>query len=428
MEEETLDGAETAPLALSAALNAAWAMEPEALTRLLDIAARQNEVTPEALERYRAKTLAGADRAQVRDKVAIINATGPMFKRANLMTAISGATSYDVMRRDLQAALDAGVKGIALNIDSPGGEVAGAEELAQAIYDARDKVPIIAYVSGAGASAAYWLASAAHKIVVEPTAILGSIGVQWATVDTTAAQEKKGVKTFKFVSSQSPMKNADPGTEDGANHIQAAVDAQAQVFVETVARNRGVAIETVLNDFGKGGIFVGQQAIDAGLADSIGSFETVLAELSAGGKGRKPVPKKGSKATMDEITFTAAERDQAVTAAVTAERERIAGLRSIATAMLTPEAELNAAIEAGTTVAAFSLAEAPKAAERRKAATDAAVAVAAEAAAAEIETNEDAGKRLAALKTDEEAAEGARASTGEETDTVDAVAARIAAA
>jgi hypothetical protein len=118
-----------------------------------------------------------------------------------------------------------------------------------------------------------------------------------------------------------------------------------------------------------------------------------------------------------------------VTAAVTAERERIAGLRSIATAMLTPEAELNAAIEAGTTVAAFSLAEAPKAADRRTKAIEAATA-AAVTNAADTETDEtaDAGKRLAALKTDEEAAEGARASTGEETDTVDAVAARIAAA
>jgi ClpP class serine protease len=187
-----------------------------------------------------------------------------------------------------------------------------------------------------------------------------------------------------------------------------------------------VAIETVLNEFGKGGIFVGQQAIDAGLADSIGSFETVLAELSAGGKGRKPA-RKGAKASMeDETEITAASRDAAVSAAVTAERERIAGLQSIASAMLTPEADLTAAINSGATVAAFSLAEAPKAADRRTKAIEDATANA--AANVTNETDEaDAGKRLAALKTDEENAAQAGASTGEETDTVDAVAARIAA-
>jgi ClpP class serine protease len=191
--EDEISGAQRfAPLALDAALNAAWAMEPEALSRLLDIAARQNEVSQEALEAYRAKTLAGADRAQIRGKTAIVNAIGPMFKRANLMTAISGATSYDIMRRDVQAAADSGVKNLVLNIDSPGGEASGVGELAQAVYALRDRMNIVAYISGAGASAAYWLASAAHTIVVDPTAILGSIGVQWAMVDTSRGRREKG--------------------------------------------------------------------------------------------------------------------------------------------------------------------------------------------------------------------------------------------
>lgn len=406
-------------LALDAALNASWAMERDALERLLDIAARQNDTTPEMLEAYRAKTVAGAERLQIRDKVAILSATGPLFKRANLMTALSGATSYDILRRDLQAAADAGVASLLLNVDSPGGEASGTGELAQAVYEMRDRMRIVAYVGGMGASAGYWLASAAHEIVVDSTALLGSIGVQWAMVDNSAAEEKAGRKRFTFISSQSPMKNADPGSEAGAAHLQAAVDAQAQVFVETVARNRGVDTKTVLSDFGKGGIFVGQDAVNAGLADRIGNFESVLAELSAGAGKQKA---KGAKMSDEANTITAEARDAAVadarTDAVKAEKARVAGLRTIAAGFGSADADLTAAIDGDMTVEAFSLAQADVAAKARA------------AQAAKPAADKDAA--LAALKNDEEVAAEAAASTGKEPegneDTVEAVAARISAA
>lgn len=399
--------------ALDAALNAVWAMEEQALESLLAIAARENDVSPEALDAYASKTLANAQQARVRDGVAVLDAVGPLFKRANIFTAISGATSYTIMRADLQAALDdPKVKAIVLNIDSPGGEASGTAELAQAIYDARGTKPIVAYVGGNGASAAYWIASAADRVVVSSTAVLGSIGVQVAYRES---EPKAGEKVYRFVSSQSPNKNPELGTEAATSQIQQTIDAMASVFVADVARNRGVATETVLSDFGKGGIFVGQMAVEAGLADSIGTFEAVLAELSATGR-RKSNGRKG--ATMDEQTFTAAERDAAVAAATTAERERVAGLNRLATAH-NANAKLAEAITANTSVADFALALADDAA-------------AAAAAAEEAGTNAEAeeAKRLAALKTDEEAAEGAAASTGTEPEgeTADSVAARIIAA
>lgn len=407
--------------ALDAALSATWAMEEHALERLLAIADRSIDVTPEALEAYRAKTLDSAERARVRDGVAIIEANGPLFKRANLLQAMSGATSYEIIRRDFQSALDdSKVKAIALMIDSPGGEAMGANELSQAIFDARGKKPIVAYVGGMGASAAYWIASAADRIVVDPTAILGSIGVQVAFVEKVA----KGEKKYRFVSSQSPNKNPDVGTEEAGKQIQTTIDAMAQVFVESVARNRGVAIETVLKDFGKGGTFVGQMAIDAGLADAIGTFEGVIAELSASGSRRKV--RKGVKANMEDETITAADRDQAVatarTAAVTEERARVAGLRNLA-ALGATDADITAAIEAGTSVADFSADLASKARAKADAEAKAAETAAAETAAAEAAGRE---AEIAALKTDEEKAKEAEASNGNEVDTVEAAALRIA--
>lgn len=373
--------------ALEAAENVVWAMEEGALETLLAIAAREHEVTPEALEAYRAETLKNADQAQVRNGVAIINANGALMKRGNIFTAMSGATSYDIMRRDLQAAADnPKVKGAILNLDTPGGEASGAGELASYIASLRGAFPVIAYVNGMAASAGYWIASAAQEIVVDPSAILGSIGVQWAM---RSREDPKGTTTHTFISSQSPMKNADPASEEGGAHIQGVVDAMAQVFVEAVAANRGVATETVLSDFGKGGIFVGKDAVAAGLADRIGTFEGVLAELSA---PRRVSRTKG--ASMSDETFTAAERDAAVAAARTAEKERVAGLRRVALGFDASEADLNAAIDGDVTVAAFSLAQADKAATAR----EASAAREAEAAKARIE----------ALRTDEVEAAAAK--------------------
>lgn len=300
--------------ALDAALNAVWAMEERALETLLDIAARDNtDVTPQALEAYRAKALDGTQRATVRKGVAILGVTGPLFKRANLFTAISGASSYDVLRTDLQAALDdPKVNAILLDIDSPGGEVNGGNELAQAIYAARGTKPIVAYVGGTGASMAYWIASSASKVVVDPTAILGSIGTQVAFAERAPAA---GEKRYRFVSTQSPNKNPDPGTDAFDKSVQSTIDALSAVFIDAVARNRGVTVAAVLSDFGKGGTFVGQMAVDAGLADSVGDFESVLAECSA---SRISTPSNNDRKTkmMTDATVPSAYIEQAVAAAM----------------------------------------------------------------------------------------------------------------
>jgi len=387
---------------LDTALTTVWAMEEAALERLLDIAARQNETTPEALEAYRAKSMDRAEKAKVREGVAIIEAIGPMFQRANLMTAMSGATSYDTLRRDFQTAIDdPKIKGVVLNVDTPGGAALGVNELAEAVYQARGVKPIVAYVGGMGCSAGYWLASAADKVVVDPMAVLGSIGAQIATSDSTAADEKKGVKRFRFVSSVSPNKNAEPGTEEGSAELQKTVDAMGQVFVDVVARNRGVDTETVLKDFGKGGTFVGKDAVKAGLADAVGDFEAVLAELSAGSKKSSSTgsTRKGT-AMSDQTAETANEPkaetvdvNAAVASALAAERTRMAGIDRIAAAHAVEASIVAKAKEDGSTVEAFALAVAD-------------AASAAQAKAAE--------KKLEALKDDEAEAGQAAPSTGAE--------------
>jgi capsid assembly protease len=282
------------PLVIDAAIGALWAIEEPALQLMIEIASREHQVTPEALEAYRAQELPRAERATIRNGVAIISASGPMFKRANLMTQLCGATSYELMRRDLQAAVDNyGVNAILLNLDTPGGEAAGVAELAQAVHDVRGTKPIVTYAGDLAASAGYWLASASDAIIIGKTAAVGSIGVRMAITDTSERDEARGVKTYEFVSSQSPNKKVDLSTKQGRNQVQERVDAMAAVFVETVAQYRGVSVDTVLNQFGKGGVLIGQAAVDAGMADGIGTFESVLASLA---RGEKPARKGANPA------------------------------------------------------------------------------------------------------------------------------------
>lgn len=231
---------------------------------------------PEAVAAKSGTRLDNTRKVDVREGgVAIIPVTGPIFGRANMITECSGATSIEMLAKDFNQALEnPRVKSIILNINSPGGEVDGTSEFAQHIFDARGQKPIIAYVAHLGASAAYWIASAADEIVAQETASMGSIGV----VGTVSVHKDKN--QIEFVSSQSPNKRPNPETEDGRSRIQEHIDDLAQVFIDTVARNRGWTADEVLERGGRGGLKVGQKAVTSGLADRLGTFEGLITELS----------------------------------------------------------------------------------------------------------------------------------------------------
>ncbi len=288
--------------ALDAALGTAWAMLPEKLETLLSIAGRENEVSPEVLEAYRASAVTKAETLEQRGNVAVLNVIGPLFRRANLFTALSGATSYEVLRRDLQVAVDdTSLTAILLNIDSPGGDANGVDELAQAITAARAVKPVIAYVGGMAASGGYWIAAAAGEIVVSDTALLGSIGAVLSITDKRARDEASGVKTYEFVSSKSPLKRSDPSTEAGSSEFQRLVDDLGDVFIASVAQNRGLSVEDVAAKFGAGGMLVGAKAVAAGMADRLGTFESTLAQLQTSGRspGRSTRSARGTKMSDD---------------------------------------------------------------------------------------------------------------------------------
>jgi ClpP class serine protease len=277
-----------------------WLIRQETLQNILEIAARENVFDEDArrwlqeTRQNRAQVLAarqgrpieGTNAATFRDGVATIPIIGPIFRYSDWFTEVCALATTEAIGADFNTVLaDPSVRGIILEIDSPGGEAAGLGELAGMIAAARAVKPTVAYVSDWGASGAYWLASAAGEVVLSAQSAVGSVGAVIGVRDPS----KVNSKNVEFVSSQSPSKRADPHTDAGRAQYQKLADDLAAVFIADVARHRGVSEATVIAEFGGGGVLMGKAAVAAGMADRIGSYESVLSDL-AGGRvsGRRP--------------------------------------------------------------------------------------------------------------------------------------------
>lgn len=268
-------------------LSVPWAITSEWLGVIYGVADRAAKLDPKAIESEFGRPLENTRRVTIRNGVATVPLSGPLFRYANLFTQISGASSLEVFATDFSAALkDQQVGAILLAVDSPGGEVNGTAEVAELIYRARSArggKPLVAHISGTGASAAYWIASAVDEIVVSETALVGSIG----TV-VRLYKDPKNADAIEIVSSQAPKKPMDPETKAGRESIQQVLDDLADVFINTVARNRGVSREDVLSDFGQGDVLVGRKAALAGMADRVGTFEETHERLAATVRDQSP--------------------------------------------------------------------------------------------------------------------------------------------
>jgi signal peptide peptidase SppA len=319
-----------------------WAITPEAMELILQVANREfSDMQAVALKR--AEYVQNTSFTGVRDGVAVIDVIGPIFTRASFFQSISGATDVERLAEDFGKVLaDKSVHSILLNIDSPGGEVSGISEFATAIREANKTKPVYAFVQGMGASAAYWIASAAKEIYISDTAMVGSIGVIMAM---QTQEPKAGTKTYEFVSSQSPNKRPSLETDAGRAKYQSLVDSMGAVFVETVAKYRGVTAETVQQKFGQGGMFIGQEAVSLGMADKVSTFEATLKALvtnhqqSNGGLFMDENELKAKHPATYSAVFAAgeaAEKAKALTATETAkveaakaERERIQAIEAL---------------------------------------------------------------------------------------------------
>jgi signal peptide peptidase SppA len=269
---------------ISDVLNAPWAIEPSKLLELNAIYAAHvhgEKIDIAAVEARMGRSLANEQQRDydIIDGVAVISIDGVIAKKMNMFSEISGGASSEIARRSLMAArADSSVHSIILSIDSPGGTVDGTQTLGDAVFETRAVKPIVTLGGGMIASAAYWIGSAANAAyIAEDTTTVGSIGVVTAHQDISAAEAARGIKTTeisagkykRIASSYAAL------SDEGRQSIQDRLDYMYSLFVGAVARNR-----VVLENMADGRVFIGNQAIEAGLVDGVMSLDALVAKLN----------------------------------------------------------------------------------------------------------------------------------------------------
>lgn len=217
-------------------------------------------------------------------RFAVVSINGPLMQRAEPPSIFQPAwDSYDAIGARIEAALASNKPEILLKISSPGGQVAGCFELAEAIRQkaAAARKPVTAYVDGIAASAAYAIACAATRICVPPTGLVGSIGCMQLSVDLTNADRAMGVG-FEVFTSGARKADGNPHiamSDDARAAIQGGVNDMAETFFQLVATARPLSVANVAGL--QAAIFVGSKAVDARLADEVRTFAEVIADANA---------------------------------------------------------------------------------------------------------------------------------------------------
>jgi signal peptide peptidase SppA len=245
---------------------------------------------------------AGEDRDYaVIDGVAVIPVEGTLIKTESFMSAWSGATSYEQIQRQVAAAVgDAGVSGILLDIDSPGGETSGCFDLADYIYSVRNEKPIYAVANDIALSAAYAIASSTSKIFVTRTGAVGSIGVYALHVDQSGFDKELGVKyTYVFAGERKVDGNPHEPLSKHANaDIQDEVDREYGIFTETVARNRKARSKDIVAT--QASVVWAESGLPL-LADQVGTFDDAMNAMREAINGSSLLNRSG-KATAQYLT------------------------------------------------------------------------------------------------------------------------------
>lgn len=256
-----------------------WMVDPHWLTRahqavLAGVTAQvqQDETPRDEMRLY-----------EVLEGLAIIDLCGPMTKAGS---AKFGECSTVTVRHALRSAeQDDEVRNILLRITSPGGHVAGTQELAREVARVNEIKPITAQIEDMGASAAYWVASQCSRIVANEPAEVGSIGVFTVLYDTSEQFDREGVKVH--VVSTGPQKGAGaPGTEitpETLAGVQEKVDDINGIFIRSIQEKRDIDPEMVAT----GETWLSARALSLGLIDEIQPTEETVAQLIEDNRNRE---------------------------------------------------------------------------------------------------------------------------------------------
>jgi signal peptide peptidase SppA len=220
------------------------------------------------------------NRTAVRVPAGVISVFGPLEYRAGPLAQLFGygTSTLELTAKVRQLASDPNVKQILMEFDSPGGSVDGIPEAAAEIRAARKEKPVIAVAAPMAASAAFWLAAQASRLVCMASGSVGSIGVYGTHQDVSEFEKKVGIKTTlvsagKYKTEGSPYA---PLGDDAVAYLQSQVDAIYRQFVDDVAFGRGISPGAVAKGYGEGRMLLARPALQASMIDEIGSLDDVL--------------------------------------------------------------------------------------------------------------------------------------------------------
>lgn len=277
---------------MQAVIETPWAILPGKLAiiqSLLTLRAAGHRLTADEIKAQIQGARPQSSTAQTGNGIAIIPIVGTIIPRGDMLMESSGAISTQRIAAAFRSAMsNPDVGSIILDMDSPGGQVGGVDELATEIFQARGQKRIVAVANHLAASAAYWLATAADEVVVTPSGEVGSIGVFAMHQDISQALEAEGVKVNLIAAGKYKVEGNPfaPLDDEARAAIQGRVDDYYQMFAGAVARNRGVKRAEVVGGFGEGRVVGAKQAVALGMADRVATLDETIDRLRGKARGR----------------------------------------------------------------------------------------------------------------------------------------------
>jgi ClpP class serine protease len=272
--------------------------------------------------------------------LGVIHISGPLTNKSTGWEALCGGTSYESIKEDFEALLEAGTKTVAFMVESGGGEAYGMMDTGNYLRKLADEngVRIISYVDGLSASAAYGLTAISDEIISNKNSEIGSIGVLIRLMNDSKALEMEGYQR-SFISAGTQKI---PYSEDGSfrkeflDDLQYKVDTLYTDFAEYVAEHRNLSVEAVRNT--QANTFLANDAIALGLADRIMTQEEFYSYLS----GEAQTNKEGSSMSNRIFKFSKTNTEE------TLDMSQLAELQSQLTAANEQLAEFSSVKEAFT--------------------------------------------------------------------------------
>lgn len=312
---------------LAFALETPWNLEPSMLSLIAGVLARRIAGLDADQAAIESALVNRKNLPQPRaGSVAVIPIYGVLAPRMNLMTEISGGTSYEKIAGQLRAAMaDKTIKTIVLDVDSPGGSVSGNAELATEILRARAKKPIVGQAQFTMGSAAYQLGAACTEIVAAPSARVGCIGSYTIHNDLSEALKQAGVKrTFLYAGEGKVDGNeAEPLSDSARVRVQAILDSAYGQFVNNVVKGRGQGVtpEMVRKEW-KAHVYTAQEAQSMGMVDRIETLDETLSRILSASDD--PDDRRAADTFLTPLSATSQEPE--TTSAATDQERRAAQL------------------------------------------------------------------------------------------------------